>query len=229
VAGNDRWHEEAALMDTQKQGKSNRLVFLSIVGIPVTIVLAASWLWYFVARGDLDLVAIVGTSNNGSLVQPPRLLDGSNLAMPGEAGFADLAPQWTFLVPGGATCDAGCEQLLYLTRQIHQAMGKDLSRIRRFYVSDTPVAETLFKVPLLSDKRPAPVDLREYLASEQHGLAAYTVSKENHALLFAEYSINPTTWYLVDPAGWIMMSYNSDVSYKDVMADLSFLLKNSSE
>jgi len=216
-------------MDTQKQGKTNRLVFLSIVGIPVTIVLAASWLWYFVARGDLDLVAILGTSNNGSLVQPPRLLDESNLAMPGGSVFADLAPQWTFLIPGGATCDEGCEQQLYLTRQIHQAMGKHLSRIRRFYVSDTPVAETLFQIPLLSDKRPAPVDFLKYLAGEQRGLTAYTVSEENHALLFAEYSVNPTTWYLVDPSGWIMMSYNSDVSYKEVIADLNFLLKNSSE
>ena len=38
---------------------------------------------------------------------------------------------------------------------------------------------------------------------------------------------NPSTWYLVDPAGWIMMSYNSEVSYKDVISDLKLLLKNS--
>ena len=30
-----------------------------------------------------------------------------------------------------------------------------------------------------------------------------------------------------DPAGWIMMAYNSGDSYKDVIADLKFLLKNS--
>ena len=45
--------------------------------------------------------------------------------------------------------------------------------------------------------------------------------------LFAEYRAEPGTWYLVDPAGWIMMSYNTDVSYKDVISDLKFLLKNS--
>ena len=45
--------------------------------------------------------------------------------------------------------------------------------------------------------------------------------------LFSEYRGQPSSWYLVDPAGWIMMSYNEDISYKDVIADLKFLLKNS--
>jgi hypothetical protein len=47
--------------------------------------------------------------------------------------------------------------------------------------------------------------------------------------LFAEYRADPGRWYLVDPSGWIMMSYNRDNSYKDVMADLKFLLKNSGD
>ncbi len=216
-------------MDTREQGNTNRLIFMSIVGIPVMIVLAATWLWYFVARGDLDLVAILGTANNGSLVQPPRLLDESMLLMPGDAAFSELAPQWTFLIPGGSSCDKECEQLLYITRQLHQAMGKHSGRIRRFYVTDTAVSDTGFEVDQLSDKRPAPVEFSQYLALEQRGLTTFTVSGENYASLFVEYSSNPTTWYLVDPAGWIMMSYNSDVSYKDIMADLNFLLKNSSE
>ena len=47
--------------------------------------------------------------------------------------------------------------------------------------------------------------------------------------LFAEYRNDPARWYLVDPAGWIMMSYSTDNSYKDVIADLKFLLKNSGD
>ena len=50
-----------------------------------------------------------------------------------------------------------------------------------------------------------------------------------YARLFKEQREDKTTWYLADPAGWVMMSYNSDVSYKDVISDLKFLLKNSSE
>ena len=31
----------------------------------------------------------------------------------------------------------------------------------------------------------------------------------------------------MDPNGWVMMRYDSSVDYKDVIADLKFLLKNS--
>jgi hypothetical protein len=218
-------------MEASQQTRSTRLIFLSIVGIPVTVVLAATWLWFFVARGDLDLVAILGTSNHGSLVQPARSLDEGNLVNSAGAVFSysDLPPQWTFLVPGKGRCGVDCEKLLYLTRQIHLAMGKNLPRIRRFYVSDSAVPETVFDVDVLSDKRPAPSDFVQYMESEQQGMKAFTVSPDKHASLFAETYDEPTTWYLVDPAGWIMMSYTSEISYKKVIADLKFLLKNSSE
>lgn len=213
------------------QTKSNRLILLSIIGIPLTVVLAASWLWFFVARGDIDLIAILGTSNHGALVKPPRPLDEGGLrdSSGTEFVYADLAPQWTFLIPGGASCGADCEGVLYLTRQIHLAMGKESKRIRRFYVSDTAVAATSLDVEGLSDKHPAPDTFQHYLEREQRGLRTLMVPGENFSGLFVEYTQDSSTWYLVDPAGWIMMSYNSGMSYKDVMADLKFLLKNSTE
>ena len=47
--------------------------------------------------------------------------------------------------------------------------------------------------------------------------------------LFPEQLAAEDTWYLVDPSGWVMMSYKHEISYKDVISDLKFLLKNSSE
>ncbi|MFT5709527.1 MAG: hypothetical protein ACI8QT_000213 [Halioglobus sp.] len=218
-------------MEKSDQTRNTRLIFLSIIGIPIMVVLAATWLWFFVARGDLDLVAILGTSNQGSLVQPARSLDEGNLLDSAGAAFSysDLPPQWTFLVAGKGSCSVDCEKLLYLTRQIHLAMGKELGRIRRFYVSDSAVSETVFGVDTLSDKRPAPADFQKYMQAEQLGMKAFTVPPDRHASLFAETYDDPTTWYLVDPAGWIMMSYTSEISYKMVISDLKFLLKNSSE
>ena len=218
-------------METSDQTRNTRLIFLSIVGIPVMVVLAATWLWFYVARGDLDLVAILGTSNHGSLVQPARSLGEGNLLDSAGVAFryTDLPPQWTFLVPGRGDCSVDCETLLYLTRQIHLAMGKELGRIRRFYVSDSTLSETAFDVDTLSDKRPAPNDFEQYMQVEQLGMKTFTLPPDRHASLFAETYDDPTTWYLVDPAGWIMMSYTSEISYKKVISDLKFLLKNSSE
>lgn len=218
-------------MEENDTGRNNRMVLLLIAGIPVTVILIATWLWYYVVQGDLDLVAMLGTSNNGTLVQPPRQLDDVELENPGglPVRFSELDRRWTFLIPGSQRCDTVCEKTLYTTRQIHIAMGKEINRIRRIYLSDTPVGDTALTFKLLSDNRPAPADFSGFLSSEHRGMKAFTMLHEHYPTLFKEYAIDRGTWYLVDPAGWIMMSYDSEVDYKGVMSDLKFLLKNSSE
>jgi hypothetical protein len=132
------------------------------------------------------------------------------------------------LIPGpGGRCDASCEATLYETRQIHTAMGKEYNRLRRLYVSEAAPDDTLLTVQELSDKHPVPASFSAYLANEHRGLQALVLGPGQIDELFAEYRAEPGTWYLVDPAGWIMMSYDETVSYKDVIADLKFLLKNS--
>ena len=216
---------------SEQGSNNNRMVLLLILGLPVTMILAASWLWFFVERGDLDLVGAMGTHNSGSLVQPPRqlddhaLVDASNL----DFKYADLEPRWTLLVanPGGE-CGQTCERSLYLTRQIHTAIGKEYSRIGRMYVGDSDLQATTMGVETLSDDSPSPAGLMDYLEKEQRGLRAITVQAGVYNSLFPEQRESSDTWYLVDPAGWVMMTYTHDISYKDVITDLKFLLKNSS-
>jgi len=210
----------------------SRLTLLLIMGIPVTMILTATWLWYFVVQGDLDLVSKLGTSNRGVLVQPPRQLNELGLRDRDgrDFSYADVDRRWTLLVPySGPACDARCEATLYVTRQIHTAMGKELPRIRRMYVANLPLAEQALEVEALSDERPAPPSLDAYLDQQQRGLIPLYVSDADFNGAFAEFLAAKDTWYLVDPAGWIMMSYSSEITYKDVIADLKFLLKNSSE
>lgn len=210
----------------------SRLTLLLIMGIPVTMILTATWLWYFVVQGELDLVGKLGTSNRGTLVQPPRQIDEFDLRDRDGRDFSytDVDRKWTLLVPySGPECDARCEATLYITRQIHTAMGKELPRIRRMYVATLPLSEQALGVETLSDDRPAPQSLAAYLDQQQRGLIPLHVSEPDFDTAFTEYLSARDTWYLVDPAGWIMMSYSSEVSYKDVISDLKFLLKNSSE
>jgi hypothetical protein len=211
--------------------QKGRLTLLLIAGLPVTMILAATWLWYFVARGDLDLVGTLGTANHGALLKPPRSLAAQTLSLPsGEPlDMAALEPQWTLVVPNeGGRCAAACEHLLYLTRQIHLAMGKEYNRIRRFYLGTEPLAQTRLAVTALSDAHTLPADFAGYLAQEHPQLQVLQTDGATLRQLFAEHHSAPDTWYLVDPAGWVMMAYDDSVSYKDVMADLKFLLKNSS-
>lgn len=214
------------------QANKNRMVLLLILGIPLTMVLTATWLWYYVVQGDLDLVGALGTANKGTLVQPPRLLEEVDLydQQGAPARYSDLERRWSMLVPSsGDTCTQTCEYSLYITRQIHVAMGKEFPRLQRIYVSDRAAPATALAVSELSDGQAPPHNLAELLEREHRGLRAFSVAEDQYSKLFSEYDADPATWYLVDPAGWIMMSYNSEVNYKDVISDLKFLLKNSSE
>lgn len=209
---------------------NNRMVLLLIAGIPLTMILAATWLWFFVAQGNLDLVGALGTANRGTLVQPPRQLD--DVALMDERGapyaFSDLEPRWAFAIPlAGGVCDARCEKNLYLTRQIHVAMGKEFGRIRRVFLSETPVEEIELQLGEPSDDRPAPASFARFLETEHRGTTFMQLPVGAYQALFAEQPEAPDTWYLADPSGWVMMSYNDAVPYKDVITDLKFLLKNS--
>lgn len=214
---------------TNSQSDNSRVVLLLIVGIPLAVILAATALWYAVARGDVDLLDALGTANRGTLIQPPRQFDG--VALSDAAGvpspYASLEPRWSLLVPGGDTCGTVCEHRLWLTRQIHMAMGKHIDRLRRLYVSETAPGATRLTVDRLSDERRPPQDFATLLAAEHRGLVALRMAQGGSERLFPEWHSDPDTWYLVDPRGWIMMSYNSEDSYKEVIADLKFLLKNS--
>lgn len=218
-------------MKDTSPARGNRMILLLIGGIPVTMILTATWLWFFVVRGDLDLVGMLGTANRGTLVQPPRQLD--ELTLRDEAGtevkFSELEPRWAMVIPAtGGHCDESCEKTLYVTRQIHVAMGKEFNKLRRLYISDHAAKDTQLAVSDLSDGRPAPAasGFAKYLSSEHRDLQNLMLSAADYATLFPEHGTDASTWYLVDPAGWMMMSYNDQVPYKDVISDLKFLLKN---
>lgn len=211
---------------------NGRMVMLLIAGIPLTMVLAATWLWWFVVRGDLDIVQMLGTANRGTLLNPPRELAAAELAAPSGTPlpWTNTDRQWTLLVTNsGAECATNCEYKLYLTRQIHMALGKEFPRVRRMLVTDRATTDTALEVAALSDGKPAPGDFSQFLASEHGGLSVLRLDASAWPALFPEALAAAETWYLVDPAGWVMMSYAEDDSYKDVISDLKFLLKNSGD
>jgi hypothetical protein len=207
---------------------SGRMTLLLIAGIPVIVILASTWLWYFVANGQLDLVGALGTSNRGVLVRPPRQASEAGWTNIQGEGFAAQPPFWTLVVPQrGAECDAACEKRLYETRQIHMALGKEMGRAKRLMVTDAPLARLSLQVEALSDQRPLPDDFADYMAREQRGMDLWQTAPADFGAMFPEYAEHPDSWYLMDPAGWVMMRYDESVSYKDVIADLKFLIKNS--
>lgn len=222
--------------ETRGQG---RAVLLLIAGIPLTMMLAASWLWYFVVEGDLNLVGAIGTANNGTLVAPPR--EVQPVVFADDAGrpfrWSDLEPRWTLVVANaGQSCDSACERRIWFTRQIHIALGREFNRVRRVFIADHGSATVSMESPALKPEGwPANFEsgtVLEYLSAGHAGLVALDTTPAVFEGLFSELSLKSGLeqeggWYLVDPAGWVMMHFGDDLDYKAVIADLKFLLKNS--
>lgn len=228
--------------------RGGRAILLLIAGLPVTMILAATWLWYFVERGDIDIVGALGTANSGEILgNPVNIRSRSFTASDGsETSLDALEPKWTFMVVNsGETCDATCSELLYLTRQIRIAIGRDFHRIQRVMMVDVP-ADTIriqastdtegVQERIEGDAVTEAIDsaltiaaagetqLLEAIESEHPDVSVWQAGAEP---VVPERHVADSAWYLVDPSGWVMMRYASEVNYKDVIGDLKFLLKNS--
>jgi hypothetical protein len=216
------------------QQRRARRVLLLIGGIPVAMMLSATVLWWGVQTGHVDVLGQLGTANHGELITPPRSVAEITFQRDGVADllWRDLPPKWRMvIVQRGQTCDEACQLQLYQTRQIHIALGKDFNRVGRVVMSDTPSAEVKVLSVTGPDKQP-PVQpataFAEWIALEHKGLTTLTLAEPALDTLSPETLHRPDQWYLVDPAGWIMMRFSGDLHYKDVISDLRFLLKNSS-
>lgn len=217
--------------DPVLQQKRARRILLLITGIPVAMMLAATALWWIVEAGYVNVVDRFGTANHGDLITPPRSVSEIVFRHEGvaEVLWRDLPVKWRLLVvQRGETCDIVCQQQLYQTRQIHLALGKDFNRVDRVLWSDTaPDGVLLVRDELSQGDGAKPLSLAAWLAREHQGLTPLTLPPSMLEALVPEASLSPAQWYVVDPAGWIMMRMSDELHYKDVISDLRFLLKHS--
>lgn len=210
------------------QQRRARLVLILIAGIPLSMMLGATALWWAVEHGHVDVLGSVGTANHGELIDPPRSVSDVVFQHEGvaETLWQDLPVKWRLLVvQRGENCDVICQQQLYQTRQIHLALGKDFNRVGRVILGDT--APKGVTVTPEAGQGGAATSLSDWLAQEHVGMTALTAPSERLSRLAPELLESPAQWYVVDPAGWIMMRVADDLYYKDVISDLRFLLKHS--
>jgi hypothetical protein len=205
-----------------------RRVLLLIAGIPLSMMLAATALWWAVQNGYVDILGSVGTANHGELINPPRSLTDVVFQHEGVADtlWEDLPAKWRLLVvQRGDVCGDTCQQQLYQTRQIHLALGKDFNRVGRVVLGHVATASVMAPADLENGE--ASLALLDWLGKEHVGVTPLTLPASQLNALVPESVDQPEHWYVVDPAGWIMMRISDDLYYKDVISDLRFLLKHS--
>jgi hypothetical protein len=187
-------------------GRLKMLLVLAVCAAPVV----ASYFTYFVIRPE-------GRTNYGELITPMHSLpEGLPLTdLHGKAvAAAGLKGQWLLVVVAGGACDAGCEQALFLQRQLREALGRDKDRVDKvWFVTDAaPLRPEVLKA--IDTGTPATV-LRVPLAA----LAAWLAPAPGRSI--------EAHLYIVDPMGQWMMRAPPDPEPARLKRDVERLLRAS--
>lgn len=150
-----------------------------------------------------------GTKAHGQLVLPPRSLPTGPIPLR-EGAAADFGGKWSMLYVGRGDCDASCQEALYRTRQVRRALGKEMSRVQRYFIATSGAPDPGF----LAAQHPGMLVLAEGLGARDQVLAALGE--------FAEGDV-----FIVDPLGNLVMRFPAGTPMKDIHTDLELLLKAS--
>jgi hypothetical protein len=124
-----------------------------------------------------------------------------------ELGVQSDEKRWQLLVTVPNDCDADCQQLVYLARQIQIGLGRDASRASHAITTAQPLS--------------AEYDAR--LLREYPQLQRYPLDLKRYRQTAPGVEL-PQLW-IVDPHGNLVLRYGAEVNGKDLLNDLRQLLK----
>ena len=175
-----------------------------------------------------------GTVNKGNFILPPA--DITDLGMSDDTGapmfssFEEFvatleseedyeAQPWLMVYVNAGACDAACEERVFYLRQLHITLGKNVERVRRYYLhADTaPIAQQT--AMHFRDEFPSMGIAYSTAAGLQSRLAAKGVDIDLSADDYV---------FFVDPVGNVMMYYDGSHTTEDIKTDLDRLLRHSS-
>jgi hypothetical protein len=180
-----------------KIGRIKLLIIISVAFFPI---FAAYIVFLYFPEWLPDM-----TTNQGTLIQPPIVLDGIEIE-PGQ--------RWTLLIPVDSSCDKTCQEVLFLSRQTHIALGKNTSRVQR--------------VILIEGRLSA--DFEELLREEHSEAKIIDIAHNDTAARLkglVPNGLHKLIVFVMDPNGNVMMYYRPEQGGKPMLRDLKHLLKTS--
>lgn len=141
----------------------------------------------------------LATKNNGELMP-------TGMTVPQQL-FDELDGKWGLLMLS-QQCNSGCEEQLYRLQQLHTAMGSDLTRVRPLWLSGEP-----------GNDRPGEVNDEQVRSLTAPALIEWFNQRQ---LDWQDHS-----FWLVDPAGNLVMRFAPGLNGQKILADIDWLLKAS--
>jgi hypothetical protein len=191
-----------------RMGRIKMLLVLLVCAAPVI----ASYLTYFVIRPE-------GRTNYGTLITPTRTVpEALNLrTLDGQSvpALATFKGQWLLVTVGPSTCDAACDQRLFVQRQLREMLGRDRDRLDRVWL----ITDGKPPTPEMRAAAEAPPALTMLLA-DADAVSAWLQPEAANAV--------EAHLYVVDPMGEWMMRMPADADPGKVKRDIVRLLRASS-
>lgn len=163
------------------------------------------------------------TVNKGELLLPATSVKSTNF-YDYEQNKVDLLSlsrqkKWRVIIPGNAECSSDCQEILYLTRQVHIRLGEKANRVERIYINSDRFIESGTDI-FFRKEHPKLKHIHLGRESWQQWLGHTNISVN---------SMLEKKYFLVDQEGFVMMFYGVEHSGKDLLSDLKRLLKYSYE
>lgn len=214
-------------MSPETKNKLKLTFLLLITALPVSLAT-------FSFKSAIENGEIAATSNKGHLINPPADIsaldmrdgEGNPAFRSFEEEIASLADTqeyeikpWLLVYVTASQCNDACKQRVHLLQQLHIALGKNIQRVRRYYLNagDNVIAPELATL------------FREDFPSMGIAYSQATTLENNMREAGVELSLREQDYViLIDPVGNVMMYYTDEHSAEDIMADLETLLKYSS-
>ncbi len=202
----------------QPASKAAKLQVGLMVLILVATILAGFMLMPETQEQRDQLIARLGTTNQGQLISPTLPLDKLALT-DGDGNPWDWRQQdrkWRILLPGDSACRDQCRDMVYLTRQVHMLQAKNVRRIERVYINLddelNPKTANYFEQehPYLEVLHADSREFEQWLAGADSGWQPGIMRA-----------------ILVDPRGEAMMLYTPDHTGDQMDEDLRHLLRYS--
>ncbi len=115
--------------------------------------------------------------------------------------------KWGLLVISD-DCKASCQQQVYKMQQLHKSLGKFYNRLQPIWLTTQSGIE--------SQNLVVNIDFSEVTTVQNHDLVAWF---NQQALAWQDQSV-----WLIDPTGTLVMRFKPDLTARQVMDDLSWLL-----
>ena len=182
--------------------RRQRLVLVGVFALFFIPVLSA-----WVLRHNPPLVRTV---NQGILLESPRAIAAAGLQVQHTPypQLPLLEEAWSVITVAGPACDDACTENLYATRQARASVNKDYGRVRRILVMTQAISTE---------------DLEPITAA--HPDLTVVVAPQNWLEAFTRDISHRTNTFVVDPRGFLFITYPLPTQPADIFKDLKRLLK----